>query len=35
LVAPTLKLWAQTYKQIKDSKFPNIKHSEIMTENPV
>jgi len=27
IVNPILKLWNQTYKQIKDSKFPTIKNS--------
>jgi hypothetical protein len=35
LLAPILKLWAQTYKQIKDSKFPNIKNAELLSENPI
>ena len=27
LLSPVLKLWTQTYKQIKDSKFPPIKNA--------
>ena len=35
LVSPIISLWNQTYKQIKDSKFPAIKHAELMSENPI
>jgi len=35
LIAPIIKLWAQTYKQIKDAKFASIKNSELMSENPI
>lgn len=35
LIAPVLKLWTQTYKQIKDAKFPTIKNAELMSENPI
>ena len=35
MLSPILKLWAQTYKQIKDSKFPSIKNAQIMSENPI
>lgn len=31
LLSPILKLWTQTYKQIKDSKFPQIKNAELMS----
>jgi dynein heavy chain 2, cytosolic len=35
LLSPILKLWTQTFKQIKDAKFPSIKNAELMSENPV
>jgi hypothetical protein len=35
LITPIIKLWTQTYKQIKDAKFSNIKNSELMSENPI
>lgn len=34
-INPILKLWTQTYKQLKDSKFPVIKQSEILAEGPI
>lgn len=34
-INPILKLWGQTYKQIKDSKFPVVKHSELLSEGPI
>ena len=35
VVGPILKLWNQTYKQIKDSKLPPIKNSELLSEGPI
>ena len=35
IVSPILKTWSQIYKQIKDSKFPTIKQSQLLVENPV
>ena len=35
IVSPILKTWSQIYKQIKDSKFPTIKQSQLLVQNPV
>lgn len=35
MLSPIIKAWQQIYKQIKDSKIPHIKQSQLLAENPV